>query len=282
MNRTSRRLITPFLALGLVALGACGGGGSSTNTVPADADVVVRAVDGIAWNQDDYTATAVDGKVKIYVVNDSGIAHDMYVEAGDTPVGDFIDLPKRGSDGALVYDLAPGEYRIVCKIPGHANMDSTLTVTCRRLLRPLRGRQCCWNAVRAGKPGIGGIPLGVQLTVGDLILVNDSGVIFRTLKLGDGGGHDRVDKPIIAGRVSEPGCLLTVGNIEDRHRVSVQREAQELRVGPLGAPLGSDKDHSLVRDRPGTSVDHNRSLFPGYDVSAGRSDVIANSFRHAK
>ncbi len=130
MNRTLHRTLTaPLLALGLVALGACGGGGDgSTNTVPPDADVVVRAVDGIAWNADSYTATAVDGKVKIYAVNDSGIAHDMYIEQGDTPVGDFIDLPKRGSDGALVYELAPGEYRIVCKIAGHANMDSALTV----------------------------------------------------------------------------------------------------------------------------------------------------------
>lgn len=128
MNRTLIRM-TPLLAAGLLALAACSAGGdSSTNTVPADADVVVRAVDGIAWNQDEYTATAGDGKVKIYAVNDSGIAHDMYVLDGENPIGDFIDLPKRGSDGALVYELAPGEYRIVCKIPGHANMNSKLTV----------------------------------------------------------------------------------------------------------------------------------------------------------
>ena len=135
MNRTlSRtikvRLITPFFVVGLLALGACGGGGdSSSNTVPADADVVVRAVDGIAWNADEYTATAVDGKIKLYVVNDSGIAHDLYMQDGDTTVGDFVDLPKRGSDGTLIYELAPGEYRIVCKIAGHANMDSKLTVS---------------------------------------------------------------------------------------------------------------------------------------------------------
>jgi len=131
MNRTwNVRLIAPFVGAGLLALGACSGGGDggSTRTVPADADVVVRAVDGIAWNQDEYTATAVDGKVKIYAVNDSGIAHNMYTLEGDTTVGDFIDLPKRGSDGALVYELAPGEYRILCKIAGHANMDSTLIV----------------------------------------------------------------------------------------------------------------------------------------------------------
>lgn len=123
-------LKTSFVAVGLIALAACSSGGSSTsdNTVPADADVVVRAVDGIAWDKDDYTATATDGKVKIYAVNDSGLPHNMFVLEGDTVIGDFIDLPRRGDDGALVYELAPGEYRIVCKIAGHQNMDSTLTV----------------------------------------------------------------------------------------------------------------------------------------------------------
>ncbi|CAN5572828.1 hypothetical protein BH10ACT2_BH10ACT2_05770 [soil metagenome] len=130
MSRTRNvRLITPFVAAGLLALGACsGGGGSSSDTVPADADVVVRAIDGVAWNARDYSATAVDGKVKIYAVNNSGIAHDMYLLEGETAVGDFIDLPKRGSDGAVVFKLTPGEYRIVCKIPGHGNMNSTLTI----------------------------------------------------------------------------------------------------------------------------------------------------------
>ena len=130
MKRTlTGTLLTSFVAAGLLALNACSGGGSSSsNTVPADADVVVRAVDGIAWDQGEYTATAVDGKVKIYAVNDSSIAHNMYTLEGDTAVGDFIDLPKRGSDGALVYELAPGEYRIVCTIPGHNNMNSTLIV----------------------------------------------------------------------------------------------------------------------------------------------------------
>lgn len=123
-------LVAAGVAVGLLALGACssGGGSDSDNTVPADADVVVRAVDGIAWDQDEYTATATDGKVKIYVVNNSGLPHNLFTLDGDTVLGDFIDLPRRGDDGALVYELAPGEYRIVCKIPGHGNMNSKLTV----------------------------------------------------------------------------------------------------------------------------------------------------------
>lgn len=126
----SKRLVTPLAALGLLALTACGGGGSSTNnTVPADADVVVRAVDGVLWDSKTYTATADDGKVTIYAVNDSSIGHNLYVVGtGDAVIGSPIDLPKKGSDGAVVYELSPGEYRIVCKVPGHGSMNSTLTV----------------------------------------------------------------------------------------------------------------------------------------------------------
>lgn len=114
----------------VLALTACGGGSSTPSTVPADADVVIRAKDGIVWDSKDYSATATDGKVTIYSVNNSGIAHNMYVlDEADKPIGGYVDLPKRGSDGTLVYDLAPGTYHIVCKVPGHSNMKATLTVS---------------------------------------------------------------------------------------------------------------------------------------------------------
>jgi plastocyanin len=126
------RLVAPLaLALGAaLGLAACGGGSSTPSTVPADADVVVRAKDGIVWDSKEYTATAEGGKVTIYAVNESGIAHNMYVlDEADKVVGSHVDLPKRGSDGTLVYELAPGQYHIVCKVPGHANMKATLTVS---------------------------------------------------------------------------------------------------------------------------------------------------------
>ncbi len=125
------RFATPLLALALIGVSACGGSSSSSNnTVPADADVVVEAREGIAWNQKEFTATATDGAVVIYGVNQSSIAHNLYVlDADEQVIGDYIDLPKRGSDGSRQLDLAPGEYRIVCKIPGHTNMNAKLTVT---------------------------------------------------------------------------------------------------------------------------------------------------------
>ena len=117
-------LLAPLAAL---TLAACGGGSSTPSTVPADADVVVRALDGVIWDATAYTAAA--GEVTIYGVNDSMIAHNLYVlDSTEAVVGTYIDLPKRGSDGTRVLDLEPGTYRIVCKVPGHSNMDSTLTV----------------------------------------------------------------------------------------------------------------------------------------------------------
>ena len=46
------RLAIPFLAaaVGLFALSACGGSSTPSGTAPPEADVVVKALDGIAWN----------------------------------------------------------------------------------------------------------------------------------------------------------------------------------------------------------------------------------------
>ncbi len=124
------RIATPFLAaaVGLFALSACGGSSTTAGTAPAEADVVVRAVDGVAWNSKTYTATS--GDVEIFVENNSSIAHNLYVlDSGEQVIGDFIDLPKRGSSGSRQFELTAGTYTLVCKIPGHNNMVSTLTVS---------------------------------------------------------------------------------------------------------------------------------------------------------
>ena len=129
-TRFATPLATFLVAAGLLGLTSCGGSDSAANTVPADADVVVKAQEGIAWNEKAFDATATDGKVTIYVENDASIAHNMYVlDSNDKVQGDFVDLPTHGSHGTRVLPLAPGTYHIVCKVPGHDNMNSTLTVS---------------------------------------------------------------------------------------------------------------------------------------------------------
>jgi len=128
----TRWIATPVLSLGLAGLlVACGGDddGGGSNTVPADADVVVRAVNSTEWDEDAYATPGEGGEVEIYAVNDTTLAHNLHVRnaAGDD-IGDGIDLPGQGSTGEVTLKLEPGEYRILCLVPGHQNMDSTLTV----------------------------------------------------------------------------------------------------------------------------------------------------------
>ncbi len=162
------RFATPLLVAGVLALSACGssstsgaittlpssGGSASpsdsvipttastlgntldstaeaTSTVPDSASMVeVKAVEGVVWNKKTYTATAKNGKVTITGINSSSIAHNLYVvDSTGTVIGDFINLPTKGSNDTRVLPLSPGTYRIVCKVPGHSNMNSGLVVS---------------------------------------------------------------------------------------------------------------------------------------------------------
>ena len=126
-----RSKVAALSLLATITLAACGGGSSTSGTVPANADVTVRAVDGIAWDAKEYSATSHDGKVILYGVNNSGIAHNLHVrdEAGNELIKP-INLSSSGASGTVTFEATPGEYRIVCTIPGHESlMNSTLTVT---------------------------------------------------------------------------------------------------------------------------------------------------------
>ncbi len=125
----------PFARLAVLLAGgsllvACGSSSDSKSTLPADADVTVKAEDGLKWDAENFTATATDGKVLIAAENDSSLAHNLYVVAADgTQAPQFIDLPSKGSSDAKDFSLTAGTYTILCKIPGHSNMKATLVVS---------------------------------------------------------------------------------------------------------------------------------------------------------
>jgi len=129
-HRTLSFLAAPLVAGAITLLAACGGSDAPVGTAPAEADITVRAKDGLSWDAKSYTASSTAGPVVLYGVNDSGLAHNLHiVDADDNDVAEKIDLPSKGSNGTITVDLAPGEYRIVCKIPGHAGtMNATLTI----------------------------------------------------------------------------------------------------------------------------------------------------------
>jgi plastocyanin len=123
------RALAPLVLAGALGLAACGGGSSSSgDTIPADADVVVKAIDGIKWDQPTYSATA--GEVKIAAVNVSSLPHNLYIVAADgTQLPDWLDLTSRGKVKTETITLAAGDYTLICTVPGHANMKAILQVS---------------------------------------------------------------------------------------------------------------------------------------------------------
>jgi plastocyanin len=118
------------LAAAALVLAACGGGdsGSDGTTAPIAADVVVKAVDPLAWDKSEYTATA--GDVVIAAENDSSQPHDLKVIGPDSaqlPLD--LQIPSRGDVETGTVALTAGAYTLICTIPGHANMKATLTVS---------------------------------------------------------------------------------------------------------------------------------------------------------
>ena len=118
-----------LLAVPLFALAACGGGGETVETtVPATADLVVKAVPTIRWDAASYSAPA--GEIEIFLANDDNVKHTLVILQDDKVVGDMeLVVNKKGDTDSGTIALEPGQYYIYCTVPGHASMKSTLTVS---------------------------------------------------------------------------------------------------------------------------------------------------------
>ena len=124
------RFRTPLAAGALmIALSACGGSSSTPSyTVPADADLVVKAVPTIRWDKSEYTAPA--GEIEVFLANDDNVKHILVILQDDKVVGDLeLIVDKEGDVDSGTITLEPGEYRVYCTIPGHGSMNSVLTVS---------------------------------------------------------------------------------------------------------------------------------------------------------
>jgi plastocyanin len=128
--RFLRPVTATLFAASLVALSSCGGSSSSTPdyTIPADADLVVKAIPSIRWDANAYTATA--GDIKVFLANDDSVKHILVIRQGDKVVGDLeLAVIKNGDAATGTINLQPGAYSVYCIIPGHGNMNSALTVS---------------------------------------------------------------------------------------------------------------------------------------------------------
>ena len=122
--------LTVLAASSMLAVTACGGGGSSTPdlTAPADAGLAVFAVPTIRWDAPSYTADA--GDVTVFLGNNDNVKHILVITQDDKVVGDLkLTVNKKGDSAEGTVNLTPGEYFVYCIVPGHGSMKSKLTVS---------------------------------------------------------------------------------------------------------------------------------------------------------
>lgn len=108
---------------------ACGGSDdAATSTIVDDGSgVIVRALDGLRWEKPTYDADA--GDVRVVLENTSSQPHNLaIIDAESTELPVTLDTPSRSDVDEATIALDPGTYALICKIPGHSTMNSTLTV----------------------------------------------------------------------------------------------------------------------------------------------------------
>ncbi len=128
MSRRQSALRLLSVAFAATTLAACGGSSETAETIPAGA-TVINAVDGLAWDAESYTATAVDGKVLIASENLSNQPHNLHIiDADKVELPGSLDTPSKGDIDSTEFRLQPGAYTVICKITGHGAMKAALTV----------------------------------------------------------------------------------------------------------------------------------------------------------
>ena len=137
MLRTWSSRLSMLLVAALIAavLGACGAvdsgapasGGFTDEVLPNTIAVNADPKGTLRWERSDYAGTA--GDLTFVVQNASGLAHNFGIE-GNGVKAISKTLGSRKTLNLTLKGLAPGEYTIVCTLPGHreAGMVAKLTL----------------------------------------------------------------------------------------------------------------------------------------------------------
>ncbi|HEX6988589.1 MAG TPA: cupredoxin domain-containing protein [Bacillota bacterium] len=130
--RRSTQLVVLVAALSalMLVLAACGGGGGnegSSSTGGGDGGLVVELGPGFAFSPNEISVSAGE-EVTIQLVNKDSTVHNFSIEAlnvhsGEVAAGETKEI-------TFTAPSEPGEYEILCDIPGHAagGMVATLVV----------------------------------------------------------------------------------------------------------------------------------------------------------
>lgn len=124
LRRCGRGVVLVLAMVSALALAACGGttpatsvtAGFSTTTYDQQVPVSADPKGALRWDKPEYAATP--GAVTFVVRNDSGLPHNFVIEGNGLNVVSPTFRGKTVQSYSLP-NLAPGEYQIVCTLPGH-------------------------------------------------------------------------------------------------------------------------------------------------------------------
>lgn len=105
-------------AVGVVVALSAASGVASAQPAADDVQVVAR---GVEFNTDEIVVEA--GETGFWLDNQDSIRHTFTIEE----LGYEIDAPSTSAQRA-VFDLEPGQYQVICAVPGHENMTIDLVV----------------------------------------------------------------------------------------------------------------------------------------------------------
>ena len=116
------RAVLPVLALAVVLAG-CGGG--SADGLP-DADIALLGTDRLTWEPN--SVRVEPGTLSVAIVCERGANHNLVIEE----TGEEIAACAPGQTAFGEVTLEPGNYTMVCTVPGHeVTMRGALAVAVR-------------------------------------------------------------------------------------------------------------------------------------------------------
>ena len=116
------RAILPVLALAVVLAGC---GGDSADSLP-DADIALLGTDRLTWEPS--SVRVEPGTLSVAIVCERGANHNLVIEE----TGEEIAACAPGQTAFGEVTLEPGNYTMVCTVPGHeVTMRAALAVAVR-------------------------------------------------------------------------------------------------------------------------------------------------------